>query len=81
MTFNFDKYQFCCPFTHHLEEREKDIKMNDIFGTRPEINPAPVGQYLEEPQTVNEDSDTRRSQMMIAKPFQEAQESNCLRAS
>jgi hypothetical protein len=81
MTFNFDKNQFCCPFTHHLEEREKDIKMNDIFGTRPEINLAPVGQYLEEPQTVNEDSDTRRSQMMIAKPYQEAQESNCLRAS
>jgi hypothetical protein len=81
MTFNFDKYQFCCPFTHHLEEREKDIKMNDIFGTRPEINPAPVGQYLEEPQTVNEDSDTRRSQTMIAKPFQKAQEPNCLRAN
>jgi hypothetical protein len=81
MTFNFDKHKFCCPFTQHLEEREKDIKMNNVFGTRPEVNPAPVGQYLEEPQTVNEDSDTRRSQMMIAKPFQEAQESNCLRTS
>jgi hypothetical protein len=81
MTFNFDKHEFCSPFTQHLEEREQDIKMNYIFGSRPEINPAPVGQYLEETQTVNEDSDRHRSQMIITKPFQQAQESNSLRAN
>jgi hypothetical protein len=44
MTFHFDKHKFRCPFTQHLEEREKDIKMYDIFGSRPELNLAPVGQ-------------------------------------
>jgi len=81
MTFNFDKYEFCGPVTQHLEEREEDIKMNNIFGSRPEVSTAPLHQYLEKPQTVNEDSDTSRAQMVIVNPFQETQEANCLRTS
>jgi hypothetical protein len=81
MTFDFDKHKLCCPFTQHLEEREEDIKMNNLSGSRPEINTAPFGQYLEEPQTVNEDSNTSRSQMIITKPVQEAQKPNCLCAN
>jgi len=81
MTFNFDTYKFCGPFTQQLEEREQDIKMNNIFGSRPEVSTAPLHQYLEKPQTVNEDSDTSGAQMVITNPFQETQEANRLSTS